>query len=141
MHVMLQNGSTAAKSASSSTTWADLPPSSRKTFFTVSPLRAMMWRPTAVEPVKEIMSTRGSPVRASPTRAASPDVTTLKTPGGMSVCSAATRARKVALQGVSGAGLSTIAFPAARAGPTLARFTCSGKFQGVMQPTTPVASL
>ena len=67
---------------------ADLPPSSRNTRFSVSAPRAAMRLPTAVEPVNEIMSTRGSPVSTSPTAAGSTDVTTLNTPGGMSVSSA-----------------------------------------------------
>ena len=52
----------AATSASSSTIAADLPPSSRKTFFSVGAAAAMIARPVAVEPVKETMSTRGSVV-------------------------------------------------------------------------------
>jgi hypothetical protein len=50
------------------------------------------------------------------------------------------RPRKVAFQGVSGAGFKTTVQPAASAGMLLARFTCSGKFQGVMAPTTPIGS-
>ena len=64
----------------------------------------MMRLPTAVEPVNEIMSTRGSPVSTSPTVAGSPDVTTLSTPAGMSVSSATSLPMHVALHGVSGAG-------------------------------------
>ena len=125
--------------ASSRTMLADLPPSSRNTFFTVSEALAMMRRPVAVDPVKVIMSTRGSVVRTSPTRW-SDDATTLTTPAGMSVSSAMSRPSKVADHGVSGAGLSTTVLPAARAGPSLARFRLRGKFHGVMAPTTPTAS-
>ena len=85
------------------------------------------------------MSTRGSVVRTSPTRW-SDDATTLTTPAGMSVSSAMSRPSTVADHGVSGAGLSTTVLPAARAGPSLARFRLSGKFHGVMAPTTPTAS-
>ena len=53
------NIAASARSASSSTTKADLPPSSRNTLFTVSLAAAMMRRPVAVEPVKLTMSTRG----------------------------------------------------------------------------------
>ena len=115
---------------------ADLPPSSRNTFFTVSAPLAMMRRPVAVDPVKVIMSTRGSVVSTSPTRW-SDDATTLTTPAGMSVSSAIEPAETVADHGVSGAGLSTTVLPAARAGPSLARLRLSGKFHGVMAPTTP----
>jgi len=48
------------RSASSRMTKADLPPSSRKTFLTVSAAAAMTLRPVAVEPVKLTWSTRGS---------------------------------------------------------------------------------
>ena len=128
-----------SSSTSSRTMLADLPPSSRKTFFTVSEPLAMMRRPVAVDPVNVIMSTRGSVVSTSPTRW-SDEATTLTTPAGMSVSSATRRPSTVADHGVSGAGLSTTVFPAARAGPILARFKLSGKFHGVMAPTTPTAS-
>ena len=51
---------TAATSASSSAIAADLPPSSRKTRFSVGAAAAMIARPVAVEPVNDTMSTRGS---------------------------------------------------------------------------------
>jgi hypothetical protein len=47
------------------------------------------------------------------------------------------RHRRVALHGVSGAGLSTTVQPAASAGPSLARLIWCGKFHGVIAPTTP----
>ena len=125
-------------STSSRTMFADFPPSSRKIFFTVAEALAMMRRPVTVEPVKVIMSTLGSDVSTSPTRW-SEDATTFTTPAGMSVCSAMIRPRTVADQGVSGAGLRTTVLPAASAGPSLARFRFSGKFQGVIAPTTPTA--
>ena len=75
----------AAKSASSSMITADLPPSSRKTRLTVSLAAAMIRRPVAVEPVKVTTSTSGLVVSASPT-AGSDELSTLTTPGGISVC-------------------------------------------------------
>ncbi len=83
-------GSTVARSASSSTMWVDLPPSSITVFFTVGAAAASILRPTAVEPVKVTMSTRGSKVRRAAT-SLSFDTTTWKMPGGMSVSSAAMR--------------------------------------------------
>ena len=68
------------RSASSSTIVADLPPSSRKTRFMVAAPFSMIRRPTAVEPVNEIMSTFGDSVSSSPIRW-SDDVTMLITPG------------------------------------------------------------
>ncbi len=47
---------------------------------------------------------------------------------------------KVADHGVSGAGLRTTEQPADKAGIIFARLICNGTFQGVMQPTTPIAS-
>ncbi len=118
---------------------ADLPPSSRNTFFTVPEALAMIRRPVTVDPVKVIMSTLGSEVSTSPTRW-SDEATMFTTPAGMSVSSAITRPRNVADHGVSGAGFRTTVLPAASAGPSFARFKLSGKFQGVIAPTTPTAS-
>ena len=60
----------------------------------------------------------GRVASTSPTRW-SEEVTMLTTPGGMSVCSAMSRPRRVAFHGVSGAGLSTTVLPVARTGPSL----------------------
>src|SRR5699024_5879266 len=120
----------ACRSASSSTIAADLPPSSRDTFFTVSAASAMIFLPVAVDPVNETRSTRGSVVSLPATRSER-GVTTLTTPGGISVRSRTNLPSSAASQGVSAAGLSTIVFPAARAGPSLARLIWFGKFQGV----------
>ena len=67
-------------------------------------------------------------------------MTTLKTPGGMSVSSATSRPSSQASHGVSGAGLSTTVQPAASAGPTLARLIWVGTFHGVIAATTPTGS-
>ena len=67
-------------------------------------------------------------------------MTTLRTPGGKSVCSATSRPIRVAFHGVSGAGLSTTVLPVARAWPSLLIVTSNGKFQGTMAPTTPTGS-
>ena len=118
-------GKVVAKSASSQTIIADLPPSSRKTLFSVAAPCSMIRLPVAVEPVNEIMSTRGSSVSSSPTRW-SDEVTTLTTPGGISVFSAMSRPSRVAFHGVSGAGLSTIVLPVASIGPSLLSVTSNG---------------
>src|SRR5262245_1240980 len=98
-HVIAENGSTAARSASSSTTLADFPPSSRKTFLTVTAARSITRRPVAVEPVKVTRSTRGSVESISPSRW-SEEATMLTTPGGISVRSATIRPTCVADHGV-----------------------------------------
>ena len=126
-------------STSSSTTWADLPPSSRNTRVMLLLAAAMTLRPVSVDPVKLTMSTLGSVTMAAP-MSLSDDVTTLNTPAGMSVCSATSRASAIAVHGVSGAGLSTTVHPAASAGATLARLIWVGTFQGVMAATTPTGS-
>lgn len=93
---------------------ADLPPSSSRIRFIVSPAADMTWRPTTELPVKLTMSIRGSVV--SNLAASTPEgVTTLTTPGGISVCSSMIRASASPASGVSGEGLSTTVLPAARA--------------------------
>ena len=99
----------------------------------------MIARPVAVEPVNDTMSTRGSVARTDATWFER-GVTTLNTPGGMSVSSATSRPSSQASHGVSGAGLRTTVQPAASAGPTLARLIWVGTFHGVMAATTPTGS-
>ena len=69
------------RSASSSTTDADLPPSSSATFLTVSAPTAATRRPARVEPVNDTMSTSGCAASASPTTGPVP-WTMLNTPAG-----------------------------------------------------------
>src|SRR3954471_20113232 len=108
-----------AGSPSSSSTAADLPPSSRTTRFTVALAAAMIWRPTGVDPVNETTSTSGWTVSSAPT-ALSDDDSTLMTPGGTSVASANNLPRASVDQGVSGAPFSTTVQPAASAGAIFA---------------------
>jgi hypothetical protein len=117
----------------------DLPPSSRKTRVRLGAATSRIRRPVVVEPVKATMSICGEAARASPTRW-SAEVTTLTTPGGMSVCSAISRPSRVAFHGVSGAGLRTQVLPMASKGPNLLRMISIGKFQGTITPTTPTGS-
>ena len=100
---------------------------------------SMIRLPTTVEPVNEIRSTLGDSVSSSPTKW-SDAVTTLTTPAGMSVFSAISRPRRVALNGVFGAGLSTTVLPVPSAWPSLLRVTSKGKFHGTIAPTTPTGS-
>jgi hypothetical protein len=112
-------------SASSITMNADLPPSSRKHFFTVALAAAMTARPVAVDPVKLIMSTSGLVTSAAPTSWL-PPVSTFTTPGGMSVSSAMSLPSEAVTHGVSGGALSTDVQPAARAGASFASEICTG---------------
>ena len=107
--------------------------------FMVSADSRWMSRPTAVDPVKDTMSTRGS-VMSSWAMSLSDAGTMLTTPAGMSVFSAMIRPNRNALHGVSMAGLSTMVFPVARIWPTLLLMISNGKFHGVMAPTTPIGS-
>src|SRR5262249_11773950 len=95
-----------------------------------------MARPTSVEPVKAILSTsecctRASPVLPSP-------VTILTTPGGKPT-SLQISAKASAVIGVNSAGFSTTVLPAASAGAIFQASINSGKFQGMICPTTPQA--
>ena len=54
--------------------------------------------------------------------------------------SSAIRASSIEVSGVSSAGFSTTVFPAASAGATFQAAIVSGKFHGVMRPTTPSGS-
>ena len=97
--------------------------------------------PTAVEPVKDSLRTTGLAHSSVPTsrELSTPAVTTLSRPAGKPACSArATSAN--AENGVCGAGLSTMAQPAASAGPALRVIIAEGKFQGVMAAVTPTGS-
>ncbi len=70
-----------SRSASSHTTSAFLPPSSRHTLASRRPAVSAIQRPVAAEPVKLTRSTCGCSTRAAPASAPSP-CTTLRTPAG-----------------------------------------------------------
>ena len=127
-----------SRSASSSTMNAFLPPSSSVTFFSVAEAAAMIALPTAVEPVKETLSTSGWLTSASPVPGPGP-WTTLTTPGG-TPASRRTSASSVTVAGVSGAGLTTTVHPAASAIEIFQAAICSGKFHGITAATTPTGS-
>ena len=65
--------------------------------------------------------------------------TTLTTPSG-TPASRAICANRSAVSGVSSAGLSTTVLPAASAGASFQAAIASGKFHGVIRPTTPIGS-
>ena len=122
--------------ASSNTSCGLLPPSSSVTGFgPCSAQAAMIAAPVRVEPVKVILAMRGCRLSASPVTRPSP-CTMLKMPGG-TPASTASSARRSTENGVSSEGLSTTALPAASAAPTFHEAITSGKFHGVIAPTTP----
>ena len=116
-----------------------LPPSSRVSFFRlVAPEAATISLPTSVEPVKATLSTSLCAASAAPAVSPNP-VTTLTTPSG-TPASAISPASRSAVSGVCSAGLSTTQFPVARAGPSFHAAISSGKFHGMIWPTTPSGS-
>ena len=125
----------ASRSASASTTIGFLPPSSSWTR-RPSPIAAWILRPVAFEPVNVTAPTRSSATRWAP--AATP-CTTFSTPAGSPASSNAAASRSP-ISGVIGDGLNTTVLPAASAGPILRLAMLSGKFHGVMTPTTPTGS-
>ena len=122
-------------SASANTMLGDLPPSSSDRRLSVPAASRMICLPTSVEPVKAILSTRGSRTSAMPTLPPGP-VTTLTTPSGIPA-SAHSSANFRAVSGVCEAGLRTIVLPAARAGASFHDESRNGKFHGTIAPTTP----
>ena len=68
------------------------------------------------------------------------DVTIDKTPFGIPALSASTAIAK-ADKGVSSAGFATKEQPAAKAGPNFLVIIAFGKFQGVIEVTTPIGCL
>ena len=126
-------------SASSNTINGALPPSSIEVRFTVFAHSAMSCLPTGVEPVKVSFLTIGLEVISAPIALVSP-VTILMTPAGMPTrCANSTKA--YAERGVALAGLHTTVQPAASAGAILRVSIALGKFQGVIQATTPTGCL
>jgi len=126
-----------SRSASSRMTAGDLPPSSRVTRPIRSPISDAIRRPASVDPVKAILSTRGSRTNAS--EASRSAMTTLSTPGGRPTASAHS-ARTYVDAGASGAALSTVVHPASNAGASLWLDRPSGAFHGTIAPTTPTGS-
>ena len=121
--------------ASSNTTLAALPPSSRVTFLRVGAQARAICLPTSVEPVNATLSTPGCSTSARPVSPA--PVTMLTTPGGRSACWQIS-AKASAVSGVVSAGLSTTVLPQASAGAIFQASISSGKFHGMTWPATPM---
>ena len=116
-----------------------LPPSSRVSFFRLlAPAACTISLPTSVDPVNATLSTSICMARAAPAVSPKPD-TTLTTPSG-TPASAMSSASRSAVSGVCSAGLSTTVQPAASAGPSFHAAISSGKFHGMICPTTPTGS-
>src|SRR6266508_4933551 len=128
-------GMAVSGSASANTTWGLLPPSSRVTFFKLPAAAWTMSLPTSVEPVKATLSTPSWAASGAPAVSPNP-VTTLTTPSG-TPASWMSLASNSADSGVCSAGFSTIQLPVARAGASFQAAMSSGKFHGMIWPTTP----
>src|ERR1035437_10004888 len=131
-------GMVAFMSASAKTRLGDLPPSSRETFFKLPAAACKISLPTSVDPVKAILSTSGCDASAAPAVSPSPG-TTSTTPSGKPA-SAINSANNSALSGVCSAGYNATVQPVASAGPSFQAAISSGKFQGMICPTTPTGS-
>src|SRR6185437_1125432 len=129
----------ASKSASSKTIKGAFPPSSSDNFLIEPAHCAIKILPTSVEPVNESFRTARFEVSSAPISFSGP-VTTLRTPFG-TPARAPNSASASAEKGVCAAGLTTTVHPAANAGPIFRVIIASGKFQGVIQATTPTGCL
>ena len=115
-----------------------MPPSSSVSALPVPAVTCRILRPTAVEPVKAILSmpecaTSAAPVAPSP-------VTMFSTPFG-NPASRLSSANNSAVSGVYSAGFSTMVLPAASAGATFHASISSGKFHGITAPQTPSGAM
>jgi len=115
------------------------PPSSRVSFFRLlAPAAATISLPTSVDPVKATLSTSLCAASAAPAVSPKPG-TTLTTPSGTPASAISSASRKAG-SGVCSAGFRTTVLPVARAGPSFHAAISSGKFQGMICPTTPIGS-
>ena len=117
--------------------FGDLPPSSSVTGMMFSDAYCMMSRPVVVSPVKAILAMRLFCASGLPASTPKP-LTMLSTPGGR--MSAMISASTMMLVGVCSAGFSTTQLPAASAGASFQAAISSGKFHGMIWPTTPSGS-
>lgn len=97
----------------------------------------MINRPVVVSPVKAIFAMRGLDASGLPASRPKP-LTMLSTPGGKR--SPMISAQTMIEAGVCSAGFSTTQLPAASAGASFQQAISSGKFQGMIWPTTPSGS-
>src|SRR5258706_7651607 len=130
--------SAASQSQSGKTICGFLPPSSIETFFRVCADFATAPLPTAVEPVKDNMSTSGCDTNTSPTVGPRP-TTILTAPLGTPAASRISPNITV-VPDVTSAGFTTAVQPAASAKGSFWLTIRNGKFHGVMMLTTPIGS-
>ena len=132
-----------SKKASSSSmtdskkTFGDLPPSSSVIGMMFSLAYCMMRRPVVVSPVNAIFLIPSCWASGLPASGPNP-WTTLRTPAGIS--SLMRSSHSMIETGVCSAGLRTTQLPAASAGASFHAAMRSGKFHGMIWPTTPSGS-
>jgi len=124
-----------SRSASSQTTSAFLPPSSRHVFASRRAAAALIERPVAAEPVKLTRPTSGWSTSAAPASEPSP-CTTLSTPGA-TPASSASSAKNDADAGVCSDGFTTAAFPQKIAGNAFHATFGSGVLKLMISAATP----
>ncbi len=129
-------GTATSRSASANTMLADLPPISAETGVWFAAAACRIFTPVALDPVKVMRSTRGSEVSGPATASPPKPWTTLSTPGGRPAASAIC-AKRLAVNGVCGAGLRTTVLPKASAGAIFHVASISGAFHGLIADTTP----
>src|ERR1041385_3589221 len=112
------------------------PPSSSESFLKTGAAVAAMADPVLVPPVNEIAFISLCSTIACPAFGPKP-CTIFKTPAGNPASMQIFESMK-AVMGVISDGFATTQFPAARAGAIFHENKYSGKFQGEMQPTTPI---
>ena len=128
----------ASSLASSKTMFGLLPPSSSVSFFRFPAAAWTISLPTSVDPVNATLSTSLCAASAAPAVSPKPG-TTLTTPSGTPAW-AMIWASSRAVSGVCSAGLSTTVLPVVSAGPSFQAAISSGKFHGMIWPTTPTGS-
>ena len=97
----------------------------------------MISRPVVVSPVNAILAMRRFWAKGLPASTPKP-LTTLSTPSGR--MSPITSMSAMMPMGVCSAGFNTTQLPAASAGASFQAAMSSGKFQGMIWPTTPRGS-
>ncbi len=125
----------AAKSASSNTMLADLPPSSSTQGMVRAAQAAATAAPAGGPPTKVTRATSGAASSAAPVPCPGPQTTCTRPRGSPASMHSSPRASEVS--GVNSDGFSTTALPAARAGNTFQPAVNSGAFHGVTASTTP----
>ena len=127
-----------SKSASSKTINGDLPPSSSEISAKFSAVFLITCAADAGPPVKDTRATDGCDVRVLPQGSPYP-VMILTTPSGMPACWINLPNSSIGAAPCSDA-FSTMALPAANAGPILTALKNNCEFHGTMAATTPIGS-